>query len=220
MVRTANDEITIGTEHWRTDEWKSKGRVAGAKLKPDLVWLRREDGGQWKKVVVDVKITSTDKMNDSFRDKDEKYREWTTRETREKKVGKAVMVPLIISHDGAVHMDTVRRWKSFAPDVEVDWVRMAQSVLRYDVVIVGKFFNKGSWMSEAWRKEHPEEPTEEPDGPPERMPTIEERRQLLGLDPAGAVCAAFGHATSTRRSVDVRRKGNPEPTSTRTNQPT
>ena len=188
MVRTANDEITIGTEHWRTEEWKSKGRVAGAKLKPDLVWLRREDGGQWKKVVVDVKITSTVKMNDSFREKDEKYREWTTRETREKKVGKAVMVPLIISHDGAVHRDTVRRWKSFAPDLEVDWVRMAQSVLRYNVVIVEKFFNKGSWMSEAWRREHPEEPTEEPEGPQERMPTIEERRQLLGLDSADAVC--------------------------------
>ena len=50
MVRTETDEITIGTEHWRSDEWKEKGRVAGAKLKPDLVWLRREKGGQWKKL--------------------------------------------------------------------------------------------------------------------------------------------------------------------------
>ena len=65
-------------------------------------------------------------MNDEFNDKDEKYREWTTQERREKKAGMAVMVPLIISHDGAVHRETVRRWKSFAPDVEVDWVRMAQ----------------------------------------------------------------------------------------------
>ena len=39
------------------------------------------------------------------------------------------MVPLIISHDGAVHKDSVRRWKNFAPDVQVDWVRMAQNVL-------------------------------------------------------------------------------------------
>ena len=46
MVRVETDEITIGTEHWRSDEWKEKGRVAGAKLKPDLVWLRREKGGQ------------------------------------------------------------------------------------------------------------------------------------------------------------------------------
>ena len=46
---------------------------------------------------------------------------------------------------GAVHNDTVRRWKDFAPDIEVDWVRIGQSVLRYNVVIVGKFFNKGSW---------------------------------------------------------------------------
>ena len=54
-------------------------------MKPDLVWFRREDEGQWKKVVVDVKITSTDKMNDSFREKDDKYREWTTREKRGKR---------------------------------------------------------------------------------------------------------------------------------------
>ena len=63
---------------------------------------------------------------------------------REKKVVIAVMVPLIISHDGAVHRDAIRRWKSFSPDIKVDWVRMAQNVLRYNVVIVGKFFNKGS----------------------------------------------------------------------------
>ena len=46
---------------------------SGAKLKPDLVWLRRDAGDKWRKVVVDVKITSTDKMNESFREKDEKY---------------------------------------------------------------------------------------------------------------------------------------------------
>ena len=143
MVRTDSDEITIGTEHWRSDEWKSRGRVAGAKMKPDPVWLRREKGGQWRKVVVDVKITSTDKMNDEFKQKDEKYREWTTQETR-KKVGKAVMVPLIISHDGAIHKGSVMRWKGFSLDLELSWVRIAQSVLRYNVVIVGKFFNKGS----------------------------------------------------------------------------
>ena len=74
------------------------------------------------------------------REKDDKYRQWATRETREKKVGMAVMVPIIISHDGAVHRDTVRRWKYIAKDIDVDWVRMAQSVLRYNVVIVGKFF--------------------------------------------------------------------------------
>ena len=66
-------------------------------------------------------------MNEAFKEKDEKYRNWATKETREKKGGNVVMVPLIITHDGAVHRDTVRRWKSFAPDVEVDWVRMAQN---------------------------------------------------------------------------------------------
>ena len=49
MVRATNDETTIGTEHWRSDEWKEKGRVAGAKLKPDLVWLRCDSGDQWRK---------------------------------------------------------------------------------------------------------------------------------------------------------------------------
>ena len=81
MVRTARDEITVGTEHWRSDEWTEKGRVAGAKLKPDLVWLRRDTGAHWSKVVVDVKVTSTDDMNKAFKEKDDKYREWATRET-------------------------------------------------------------------------------------------------------------------------------------------
>ena len=190
MVKTQKDEITIGTEHWVSDEWKVKGRVAGAKLKPDLVWLRRDSGDQWRKVVVDVKVTSTDKINEAFKEKDEKYWEWATKDTREKKVEKAVMIPLVISHDGAVHKDTVRRWKDFAPDIRVDWVRMTQSVLRYNVVIVGKFFNKGSWVSDAWRKEHPEECEDEDDGPSERIPTVEERRELLRLeaDPESAVC--------------------------------
>ena len=76
-------------------------------------------------MVVDVKVTSTDKMSEAFKEKDVKYIEWATKETREKKVAMAVMVPLIISHDGAVHRDTARRWKDFAPDITVDWVRMA-----------------------------------------------------------------------------------------------
>ena len=180
MVRAAGDEITIGTEHWRSDEWKDKGRVAWAKLKPDLVWLRRDNGGEWRKVVVDVKLTSTDKMSEAFKEKDEKYREWATLETREKKVGKVVMVPLIISNDGAVHRDTVKRWNDFSKDIKVDWVRMAQNVLRYNVVIVGKFFNKGSWVSETWRKENLEEECDdEREGAPERIPTSEERNEVL-----------------------------------------
>ena len=56
-----------------------------------------------------MKITSTDKMNDAFREKDDKYREWTIHETREKKVEMAVMVHLIISHDGEVQKDKVKK---------------------------------------------------------------------------------------------------------------
>ena len=65
------------------------------------------------------------------------------------------MVPFINSHDNTFHRDTIRRWNEFAPDIQVVWVRMAQSVLRYNVVIVGKFFNQGIWVSEVWKKEHP-----------------------------------------------------------------
>ena len=222
MVRTAKDEITVRTEHWRSDEWKEKGRVTGAKLKPDLVWLQREAGGQWKKVVVDVKVTSTDKMNEAFREKDNKYRQWTTTETREKKVGMAMMVPVIISHDGAVHRDTVKRWKDFAPDIKVDWVRMAQNILRYNVVIVGKFFNKGNWVSEAWRRDHPEEFAEEENGPPERMLTADERRKKLHLNPVteSAVCVRTS-GTPPPHSVRLTSagRGNPNTENERTNQP-
>ena len=104
------------------------------------------------------------------------------------------MVPLIISREGSIHMDTVRRRKDFATDINVDLVRMAQDVLRYNVVIVGKFFNKGSWVSEAWKKDHPEEFDGETDGLQERMATANERTQLLNLDPVheGSVCAVSG----------------------------
>ena len=137
-----------------------------------------------------MKITSTEDMNEAFREKDDKYREWATKDKQEKKVAKVVMVPLIISHDGAVHKDSVRRWKDFAPDIQVDWVRMAQNEIRYNVVIVGRFFNMGSWVSETWRKVHPEELTEEPDGPQEIMTNGIERRTHLqwNQEPEGAVC--------------------------------
>ena len=111
------------------------------------------------------------------------------------------MVSLIISHDGAVHRETVRLRKNFSTDIKVDWVRMAQSVLPYNVVIVGKFFNKGSWVSATWRKSHPEELVEEPDGPSERIATVEGRRAGLKLNQVteSTVCAVSGHTTSTRR---------------------
>ena len=92
---------------------------------------REVNGG---KVVVDVKVTSTEDMNKDFRVNDDKNREWVTGETWEKKARKAVIVPLIISHDGAVHNDSVRRWKNFASDIEVDWVRKAKNVC-FDITL-------------------------------------------------------------------------------------
>ena len=73
----------------------------------------------------------------------------------------------------------MRRWKNFASDIKVEWVRMAQNVLRYNVVVIGKFFDNGSWVSEAWRKEHAEEFADEEIGPPERMESGEERMERL-----------------------------------------
>ena len=75
-----------------------------------------------------MKDASTDKMNEAFKEKDENDREWVTRDTRERKVVMAVMEPLIISHDGAVHRDTVKRLNDFAPDIGVDLVRMAHTL--------------------------------------------------------------------------------------------
>ena len=75
---------------------------------------------------MDAMVTSTDGMSKAFKEKDDKYREWTTPETLEKKVVIAVMVPLILSHDGAAHGDTIRL-QSFALDTRVDRVRMSQS---------------------------------------------------------------------------------------------
>ena len=65
-------------------------------------------------------------------------------------------------------------------------------VLRYNVVIVGKFSNKGSWMSEAWRKAHPEEYEEKPEGPPARKSSVEERKLKLSLVPeVGTRCPKY-----------------------------
>ena len=77
-----------------------------------------------------MKATSTGDMEKTLKEKDDKYRKWTTWETVEKKADKAVMVPLIITQDRSVHRDTVKRWNDFALDIQPDWVRMAQNVLR------------------------------------------------------------------------------------------
>ena len=66
----------------------------------------------------------------------------------------------------------------------VDWVRMAQNVLRYNEAIVGKFFNKDSWVSEAWRKGHLEE-SEEADELSERMATADKRMKTLNKEHKG-----------------------------------
>ena len=84
-----------------------------AEARPGVVQTQHT-GDCWRKVVVDVKVTSTDDMSKSFMEKDEKDCEWTTSETLGEKVVVA-MVPQIISHDRAIHRVTVGRWKSSLP---------------------------------------------------------------------------------------------------------
>ena len=65
---------------------------------------------------------------------------------------------------------------------------MAQSVLCYNVVIVGKYLNKGSWVSEARRKDHPQELDDLANGLTQRIPIVEERRDRLDLEQDNDVC--------------------------------
>ena len=48
------------------------------------MWLRRDTGEMWSKVVVDVMVTSTDDMNNASKEKNEKYRAWATSDTPRK----------------------------------------------------------------------------------------------------------------------------------------
>lgn len=91
----------------------------------------------------------------------------------------------------------------------------------YNVMVVGKNFNKGCLVFETRRRVHTEELVGGPDGVQERIATAEERRRLIHLDRVrdGAVCSVFGHATSTRCSADVAGRGNPNQLNVRTNQP-
>ena len=114
------------------------------------------------------------------------------------------------------------RWKNFAPDIKVDWVRMAQNVLRYHVVIVGKFFNKGSWASEAWRREHPEEFADDAQGPPERIERDSDRKERLHLVPVceGAVCVRSSDTPPPHGArLTPAERDDPSSDNERTNQP-
>ena len=83
------------------------------------MWHMSEFGSLWIKVVVGVKVTSA-KKNKDIKENEDTHREWTTRETMDKNVSQGVMAPLVISHDGEVHNESVRRWIDFSPDIKVD----------------------------------------------------------------------------------------------------
>ena len=80
----------------------------------------------------------------------------------EKNVEKEVMIHLIISNEGAVHKDTVKRLKDYSPYQGSSGADDTE-VLKFNVEIVGMFFNKESWVSQAQRKAHPEDFGEGPD---------------------------------------------------------
>ena len=75
-------------------------------------------------------------VNEAFREKVEKYRDWTMKETREKKVSKAVLEPVMVSHDDQ-STKNCQPWKDLSPDIQIDCVRMGQNMLRFIVIIVG-----------------------------------------------------------------------------------
>ena len=105
---------------------------------------------------------------------------------------------------------------------QVDWVRMAQNVLRYNVAIVGKFLNKSSLVSETRKKKHPEEFEEEPEGPPERIATGAERREMLrpDTDPVSTVgVRSSGTPPPHSARLTSAGRGNPNLQEERTNQP-
>ena len=81
---------------------------------------------------------------------------------KKKDENEACFVPENDLPDRAIHRSSVMRLTSIAKDIHVDSVTMAQSVLPYNVVNVGQFFNKGSWVSEAWKKEHPDDFLDDP----------------------------------------------------------
>ena len=92
------------------------------------------------------------------------------------------------------------------------------------VCFVSLPFNEGSWASKAWRKAHPEELAEGPEGHWERIPAMEERREQLHLDPdrdpTGAVCVRpSGMPPPHGVRLTSAGRGNLNPLKERTNQP-
>ena len=77
-------------------------------------------------------------------------------------------------------------------------MRMAQNIIRYNVVIVGKFFNKGSWVSGAWRRTHCEE-------------FMKNRSDLSGKSKIPRSEESSSTLNRIRRALCVRYPGTPPP---------
>ena len=85
---------------------------------------------------------------------------------------------------------------------------MAQSVLRYNVVIARKFF-KGSWVSEIWRRDPLRNLMMKPTAHEKEYADKRREHLMLDFDTESAVCGLRA-PTTTRRSADVCWKGKPK----------
>ena len=87
----------------------------------------------------------------------------------------------------------------------------------------GSSSTKTAGSSEVWRKANPEDFEEQPDGPPERIASAEERSEQLNLDyePTSAVCVQPS-GTSPPHGVQLTSagRGNPNLQNVRINRPT
>ena len=82
-------------------------------------------------MVVDVKVTSTEKKNKAFRE-NKIPRLGDQRDTRKKKVRKAVVVPIIISHDGTstkTQSDDGRTLHPTSRSTGCEWHKMSFAIM-------------------------------------------------------------------------------------------
>ena len=146
MVHSARGETTIGTEHLRSDEWKGDDRVVGQSL--NQTWhgfdVTLETYGERSRL---TRFSRQPRTRIKHPRRKTTSTERATRGTRDEKVAKAVMAPLIISQDGAVHIDTVGIRKD-CPRYPRGQGTDGTVSMRYNLAVVG-ISMKGSRVSDA-----------------------------------------------------------------------
>ena len=85
------------------------------------------------------------------------------------------MVPIIISHDGAVHIDTVRRWRGIATTSKWSGSGWHRASCATTLSSSGSTSIRAAGYMKRGRRSIPEEFEEEPGSLPERIQNAEER---------------------------------------------